>query len=123
MAIKNLTPHAITIVLTGISGDRITIPPEPALARVGSTSGGFLAHIEGIPVHDCDVVGAVEGLPPPEEGTYYIVSAIVGSALTPERRAVGDVLVPGTGPLDSAIRVADGPRKGQIEAVTRLKRA
>jgi len=53
----------------------------------------------------------------------YVVSVVVAGALSPERRVVGDVVVPATGPADGAIRYSDGPRRGQIEAVTRLKLA
>lgn len=83
-----------------------------------------------IPLFGRDGFGAVEGLPEPEPGVFYLVSAMVGSALSADRRSVGDVLLPGTGPDDGAVRqppvLPDGspnPRKGQIIAVTRLKLA
>jgi hypothetical protein len=65
-----------------------------------------------------DLVQEVEGLPPflpPEEGIFFIVSALVGAHMSVRGR--GDVLVPGTGPRDGAIR----DNKGHIVAVTRLK--
>lgn len=61
-----------------------------------------------------DVVGGVTDLPEAEEGIFLIVSGFVGGAVTGTRP---DVLVPGTGPKDGAIR----NEKGHIVAVTRLK--
>jgi len=112
--IINLTPHAI--VLRSGDGFDTAIPASGTIARVTSTPGAPAA-VEGIPVpvFGRDAYGEVTGLPAPAEGTFYIVSALVGSALAGTR---DDVLVPGTGPQDGAVR----DEKGLIVAVTRLKR-
>ena len=69
-----------------------------------------------IPVYFSDIPLAPEGLPDEDGGkTLYIVSSLVGLAAAGSGRA--DLLVPGTGPGDGAIR--DG--NGHIVAVTRFK--
>jgi len=55
----------------------------------------------------------------PEPGLVYIVSAMVGAALREAGVSRPDVLCPGTGPQDGAIRDPEG----RIQAVTRLIRA
>jgi hypothetical protein len=112
--IINLTPHSI--VLRAPSGDETTIPSS-GVARVTSTPGA-LETISGIPVPVAGTTtfGEVTGLPAPEEGAWFVVSAIVGAALRGSR---ADVLCPGTGPADGAIR----NEQGQVIAVTRLVRA
>jgi len=116
--IVNLTPHAIT--LASENGERTTYPSE-GLARVHSVPG-TLSESDYVrlnfPVYCSTTFGAVEGLPPENhnECVYYIVSALVGKALHDAGIVRTDVLLPGTGPNDGAIRNA----AGQIEAVTRL---
>lgn len=114
MTLINLTPHDIT--LRDANDVDTIIPKSGTVARVDSLVGGR-NDIEGIPcaVFDADSVGGVEGLPEPAEGVYYLVSGFVGAAVAGKR---DDVLVPGTGPKDGAIR----NEKGWIVAVTRLKR-
>jgi hypothetical protein len=114
----NLTPHAIVLALS--NGDRVTIPSS-GIARV-TTLPSSLEEIEGIPVPVASRTqfGEIVGLPDSQEGTFFIVSLIVAGALNGSRH---DCLCPGTGPNDNVIRFADGPQKGQIEAVTRLNRA
>lgn len=111
--IINLTPHAIT--LRDANGAD-TSYASAGLARVTSTPGAPET-VEGIsvPVYGRDSYGEVTGLPAPTPGVFYVVSALVGSALAGTR---DDVLVPGTGPQDGAVR----DEKGLIVAVTRLKR-
>lgn len=65
-----------------------------------------------------DTQGEVENLPPAEDGVFLIVSGMVGDALRARGVSRPDVLVPGTGPQDGAVR----NDKGHIVAVTRLKR-
>lgn len=115
MDLVNLTPHPIVLQTPG--GERVTLPPSGTVARVSATPGELEA-VDGIPVPVAGrtIFGAVEGLPAPQPGTFFVVSALVGSALKGSR---DDVLCPGTGPRDGAIR--DG--NGRIEAVTRLVRA
>lgn len=111
--IINLTPHAIT--LRSPSGEDTVIPASGTVARVASTPG-TLGEVTGIPVPVASptVFGAVDGLPAPVEGVFLLVSAMVGSALAGRGRT--DVLMPGTGPADNAVR----NDKGHIVAVTRL---
>jgi hypothetical protein len=136
----NLTPHPL--VLRNELGEDTTIPASGEVARVASTPG-LPETIEGIPVPVMgkDVFGQVVGLPPPwyrctkcgadDPGMsdcdaggnhevvvafYFVVSALVGAAIAGFPRE--DILVPGTGPADEAVR--DG--EGKIIAVTRLKR-
>ena len=101
----NLTPHAITVAGR-------TIEPSGTVPRV-SVRQVEDGDIEGIPVVRT-VYGAVEGLPLPAEGTTYIVSALVLSALAGART---DVCAPDTSPA-SAIR----NDAGQIVGVRRLTR-
>lgn len=110
----NLTPHPIT--LRAATGEDTVIPPSGTVARVSSTPGA-LETVAGIPVPVAGVqtFGGVEGLPAPAEGTLYIVSALVLSALRGSRP---DVVGPGTGPNDGAVR----NERGHIVAVTRLVR-
>ena len=110
----NCTPHAIT--LRAADGTDTVIPPSGTVARVSSTPGA-LETVAGVPVPvaGCQTFGGVEGLPEPTPGTMVIVSALVLSALRGSRP---DVIGPGTGPNDAAVR----NEKGHIVAVTRLVR-
>jgi hypothetical protein len=87
MKIINLTPHTVNIVGEGACD----LPPAPpgTEARVSSTTTE-VRRVNGIP---CSAVayGEVQGLPEPEEGTIYVVSAMVRSAV-PSRT---DVASPG----------------------------
>ena len=103
MRIINLTPHSIVILDPSncvldpktrsykCSGDPVvlrTIPASGVVTRV-STSEVEKEPVNGIPTFAVEF-GDVEGLPPSEEGTFYIVSAICKNA-APDRR---DLLVP-----------------------------
>lgn len=103
----NLTPHSVTLV----EGDTTTTLTSSGLARVASIPGQPIGGI----LYSAPAFGEVEGLPDPQPGTLYIVSALVAG------RCVGraDVFSPGTGPNDGAIR----DEKGLIKAVTRLIQA
>lgn len=109
----NLTPHTINLIS---DADAIAIPSS-GVARTTATPGA-LGAIDGIPVPVAErtTYGEVVGLPDPQEGVFYIVSAIVGAALKGTR---DDVLCPGTGPQDGAVR----DEAGRIIGVTRLVRA
>jgi hypothetical protein len=61
------------------------------------------------------VTEGIVGLPEPQPGVIFVTSAIVAEAATKAGRR--DVLAPGTGPNDGAIR-----ENGQVVAVTRLVR-
>lgn len=109
MKLINLTPHPV--VLRTESGD-VTVPLSGTVARVTSTPGVPMDMGLGVPVFSAPVWGEVEGLPAPEEGKVFIVSALV-AARCGDRH---DVVSPGTGPNDEAVR----NEKGHIQAVTRL---
>lgn len=114
MTVINLTPHALT--LRAPDGTDNVIPPSGTVARVSNTPGSPTGdQVGGVPVVSADTTGEVTGLPEPVEGTVFIVSGFVGSALAGSGR--DDVLVPGTGPKDGAIR----NERGHIVAVTCLK--
>ena len=83
----NMTPHAINLV----NDDGIvycTIEPCGSLIRLKATTER-IKEIDGIKL-STTVFGEPEGLPDYVEGTYYIVSQLVKSAL-PSR---DDLLVP-----------------------------
>lgn len=80
----NLTAHTITEVTTGVS-----IPSSGRVARV-KASTKKVDEFLGYPIFE-STFGPVEGLPEPEEGVMYIVSALCMNAC-PERY---DLLSPG----------------------------
>lgn len=113
MTLVNLTPHALTLV--SATGEHTILPPSGSVARVTSTPGTVEARV-GFPclVASPTVFGEVSGLPDPQDGTVFVVSGMVGSALAGRGRS--DVFVPGTGPNDGALR----NEAGHIVGVTRL---
>lgn len=80
MNIVNLTPHAIVVLLS--DGSQRTIPPSGHVARASQRSAPVTV-ADGIPLVKVEY-GLVEGLPPTEAMTLYIVSAIVRLAM-PDR--------------------------------------
>ena len=119
MKLVNLTPHDIT--LREADSTDLTIPSS-GVARVDATEGGLIglvlcpmapASSYGllVPIHSAPSWGEVYGLPDAVDGVLYIVSTMVAD------RCGGraDVVSPGTGPKDGAIRA-----NGEIVAVTRL---
>ena len=117
----NLTPHAI--VLRDEAGADHVLPPSGTVARVQAHPGPLSDIGLPVPVAGRTQYGAVEGLPGDRVGAWdsrpevlYIVSALVGAAISHQKR--DDVLCPGTGPNDGAIR----DEAGRIVAVTRLVR-
>ena len=110
MNIINLTPHTINVA--DKDGNIIReIKPSGTVARV-STKEAPAGEIDGIPVVETKF-GEVEGLPEPQDGTVFLVSSIVRSAVPALRT---DVLVPDTGP--TAVR----DEQGRIVAVRRFRR-
>lgn len=105
----NLTPHSVKVLTP--SGQMVEIPPSGQVARV-STKSTVVGFVDGVPVVQTEY-GDVENLPPPENGTVYIVSTIVAQALDGRRP---DVLAPDTGP-DSAVR----NESGHVVAVRRFQ--
>jgi hypothetical protein len=112
----NLTPHPI--VLMREEADAVVLPSE-GICRVSSTPGALHDLYLPVPVANATEFGEIEGLPEPQEKTWYIVSGMVASALVQRGISRPDVLVPGTGPNDRAVRDA----QGRIIGVTRLVRA
>lgn len=74
--VVNLTPHSINIV--DAEGVLIRELPSEGLARVSSVSTP-VGVVDEIPVIKQEF-GEIEGLPAPEEGVYYVVSAMIGTA-------------------------------------------
>ena len=99
----NMTPHAIVVV--GREGVQTAIPPSGQTARciVKTVSAGMIGAL-GFPLSRQEF-GAVEGLPEPKEGVWYLASTLVAQQA---KRA--DVVSPDTGP--TAIR-----ENGQVKAV------
>ena len=83
MELRNLTPHAIVLV------NGPTLPPSGSIARCASSSTPAGEH-GGVALVRT-VFGAVEGLPEPEAGVVFVVSALVRAAV-PHR---SDVASPG----------------------------
>ena len=112
MSIRNLTPHPITLRLP--DGSDIILPPDPAgPARCAPGATEVTDRGLPVPVAIQGPAGPVVGLPAPVDGVYLLVSGMVLSHADCAGRS--DVLAPGTGPADGAIREG-----GQIVAVTRL---
>jgi len=108
----NLTPHTINIQTPR---EHITLEPDSrGPARLESLPRPC-DYLEGCPCPVCQpaVITGISGLPDPIEGVFYITSAIVA-----EYAKRQDVLSPGTGPNDGAIR-----DNGRIVAVTQLNMA
>lgn len=87
MKLLNLTPHAIRLI--GPDGTARDIAPSGQVARVSQT----LVHVgdaDGVPLYRA-TFGPVVGLPEPEPGVLYVVSALVRTAC-PDR---ADLASPG----------------------------
>lgn len=103
----NLTPHEI--VLVNQNGTISHIYPSGQVARIAIGYQGS-DEVPGVAVAEV-LMGQVDGLPAPQEGKFYLVSAMVAQVTSTR----ADVLAPDTGP--TAIR-----ENGQVKAVTRLLR-
>lgn len=112
----NLTPHKIDFQFP--DGTRVEFPSlglvraeihlgSPKIIKFGDREMSATPLLE---------YGGLLGLPEPKEDTVYIVSEIVISH--PDVAGRKDIVAPATGPGCGAIRYADGPQKGQIDAVT-----
>jgi hypothetical protein len=122
---RNLTPHAVHIVdpacaefdprtrSSKLNGERklvMTLAPEGGPPPRCSTKEVELGVWGGVPIIGVEF-GSVEGLPPAEDGTFLIVSAIAANAAKAQGRE--DVLIP-------ARLVRDG--EGQIVGCLALAR-
>ena len=102
MIFKNLTPHALNVL--GVNGEEAIFRPEGAPARL-TVKTVMRPELAGFRLQ-AQEFGQVEGLPEPQEGTIYIVSALVLA----QCKGRSDVVAPDTG--KDAIR-----KDGQIVAV------
>jgi len=93
----NLTPHAITI--HGDGDDVMVIPPSGTVARC-ATVDQVVGQFDGVDIHAIQL-GALDGLPTPQDGVGYIASLIAAQAA--RRAGRTDVFAPGP-----AIRDSDG---------------
>lgn len=105
MPIINLTN--LTIRLAD-ENDEVYATFEPGDAPVRLQTTGDEEIVDGVPI-DATRIASVEGVPEPEEGTYYIVPQPIAHAFNRP-----DFVTPDTGP--SAIRNEDG----RVYAVRRL---
>lgn len=96
MTIINLTPHAINF-LREDNSVLATIVPSGTIARASQTREA-VGEVNGIVVNQCSY-GSVTGLPDPQDGTIYLVSALTAQAC-PER---SDVFI-----TDDAVRDENG---------------
>lgn len=96
MTIINLTPHAINF-LREDNSVLATIEPSGTIARAAQTRER-VSEVNGIVVNQCSY-GSVTGLPDPQDGTIYLVSALTAQAC-PER---SDVFI-----TDDAVRDENG---------------
>ena len=117
MTFQNLCLHAMSFYAE--NGTVTVLPPSGTVARVSCTPGGLVQGFGEFTVFAPDTLGEVENLPEPQEGVVFVVSALVGAALSPERKALKDVVVPGTGPKDKPVR----NEQGQVVGVTCFKLA
>ena len=81
----NLTPHEIYETVTGL---RI---PTTNVARVRQCSKD-VAVVDGVQIFRSDYEGSIQGLPEPQDGVIYIVSALALNAVPADRT---DVVAPG----------------------------
>lgn len=102
LEVINMTPHALNV--HGVNGEVTTIAPSGAVARVNTAR----EQVGVMSVNGAEVAvfattfGEVEGLPDPEPGKVFIVSALVLSALNGAR---ADVVAPGELVRDNEGRV------------------
>lgn len=113
MNFKNLTPHAVNV--RRLDGTFLDIPASGNVARV-EAKRTEMAPVDGIAVR-MTTFGALTGLPAPQAGTIYIVSALVAQHKAAKRRVPvyddggmivsydTDVLVPGESIRDEAGRI------------------
>ena len=100
----NLTPHDLTVYLA--DGTTLTIPPSGVVARVSQdyTPLGTLNLGNAQVPLVATTYGEIQGLPDPQDGTLFLVSALVAQAAWAQGRK--DVLAPDTGA--GAVRDSDG---------------
>ena len=113
MKIVNLTPHEIVLFPPDDGGEDVNdpivvIPPSGTVARCSANTEqiGFVEDDETdgyrIPLTHT-VLGDLEGLPPPQDGTVYICSLLAATAAAKLGRR--DVVVPAEAVRDDAGRI------------------
>ena len=75
--IINCTPHAINF-LREDNSVLATVEPSGTIARASQTREA-VGEVNGIVVNQCSY-GSVTGLPDPQDGTIYLVSALTAQA-------------------------------------------
>ena len=111
MELVNLTPHALSLYTpAGVK----EIPASGQLARVRASSE-VVAELEGLAVARPTFEG-LTGLPEPRPNTVYVVASLVLTALRAEGTHRPDIVAPGTGPNDGAIRDS----AGRVVGITRF---
>jgi hypothetical protein len=99
MKFVNLTPHDI-VVFNQNGMVTLKVPASGQIARV-TTTKDFVKDLSGVPVYTI-AYGDVDGLPAPQDGVIYIVSALVAQAVAGKRL---DVVAPDT---SDPVRDKDG---------------
>ena len=84
--IINLTPHDVIVV--DDNGNTVKVFPKSKSPARCSVNREVIGDVDGYPLYK-SVFGAVENLPAPERGTYYVVSRLVAEATERD-----DLLVP-----------------------------
>lgn len=101
MTLLNLTPHAVHFRYSAEVDPHLTLHPVASPARVVVTreqQDVLSIHGISVPVNRA-VFGEVENLPPPEDGTAYVVSRVVAEAA----RGRDDLYI-----VDDTVRDAEG---------------
>jgi hypothetical protein len=114
ITLVNCTPHPVS--WADAEGNiRLTIPRPPnGAARIDQIPGS-IGSLAGMPIMGANVYGGFINLPPETPGTLHVVS-IMFSGRAGARQ---DLIIPGTGPQDNALRDA----QGQVVACRRWVRA
>lgn len=97
MELRNLTPHALSLLAQ--DGSAVALPPSGVVAR-RAVLRRTAEEVAGLPVA-VEALGPVEGLPAPEDGVIYVISRLVAEAV-PHRT---DVLAPGEPVRDDGGRI------------------
>lgn len=96
--IVNLTPHTVTV----FSGETPVLVLESTGVARAAQHDEACEPVEGIPTVR-SVFGAVENLPEPQPGTWFVVSIITANAARAANRSTDDLLV-----TSNPVRDAEG---------------
>ncbi len=101
MTVVNLTPHAVTVL--GEVGPAVTFPAAGPVARVRELVGearSLQSQAGTVSVRAVAYAPEVDDLPPPADGTFYLVSRITAAAA-----GRGDLVFPQGELRDAAGRI------------------